>query len=736
MLHIAGAGSARVHKTAAAYCSLGLSALISGGTSTVLVVGNPLRSDAPILTSLATASVVTAFVLFRSRGLPRTAQLRFATANLLTAVPLVGMAIGTLTSDEVAQLTTRSSSLGWVLASMLPLVAMIAARRADGASAGIDPAFGGAVGVAGAALLHLAATDASAFSPPWALAGFTIGAVVVAGISRLPPQPPRRTPVGTTWRTLPCTAALVMAVITAVPAAPRHELATSAGAQALAVTVTSFLLVASIALWWGERNHACADPWNRFRITVRLFLPVTTALSLLVIGGLQAASYSAVTIDDLGRFLVTAEALLTSREFQFWGSYWLLPGLPVFLAIAFALLGYTYPAALAPMFLANALLPWLIYRAALALGARKAPAYAFAVIAVIIPPIQIYSLGSAEPDPVFIALLAATAWAFAHAIRSRRPSFSLLALGALGAAVVLMRPEGPLYSGLLVLAALLAVRSRWAVVGSLAFGALLLPLVVYSLAQLGRPWPAPGEEFSYTMLVHKADIIGEVTLPRLSKLLLLHDIRFPLIIAAILILFAIGSVRTSRQHWALAALPLAAILNVVLTLSIVDSSTTEIRISLVEDFVRHRAYPLPIVAALAAVGVSVLVQLPNRNPTLNSALRIVGVAAVIYLAAGSLYILGKPEGFHHGPDVGSLLPADIHVNAPELWLHPFRLPAGDGDFMGYRGELFAWYKPFDTHSKTIGMAYQTLTGAVASFGFASILAAAPQRRSRISNSGV
>ena len=727
---------ALVRKRALAFGFVGLSALASGCTGTVLAVGDPRRPDAPTLTAIATATVLAAIVLLHTRRLPPSAWPAFALANLLAAVPLISMCIAMLANDELAKLTTSTSALGWVLAATLPLVAAIAANCARGSKTGIDLAFGGMVGVSGAALLHVAAASDSPFHPLWALAGFAVGLIVIGGVSWLPPRPVQRTRLGTSWRSVPFAAAYLMAIITAVPAAPRHELATSAGAQVLAVTIAGCLVVISYALWRAESISSSGGQWHGFRIALRGLLPAITTLTLFIIGGLQAASYSAVTIDDLGRFVVTAETLATKLEFPFWGSYWLLPGMPVFLTIAFALLGYTYPAALAPMFVANTLLPWLIYRASIALGARRAPAFALAVLAVLLPPIQIYSLGSAEPDPVFIALLAGAVWAFAHAIRSRHPRHSLLALGALAAVLTATRPEGPLYGAILVLGSLLATRSRWAIAGSTIFGTLLLPLVVYSLVHIGQPWPTPREAFSYDSLIHNSGVIGEITLPRLSKILLLNDFRFPLIVAVIVALFVLGAIRTSRHHWAFAVLPCAAILNIIISLSIVDSGTTELRITLIEDFVRHRVYPIPIIAALAAVGVTAIIAPVRRIVTLRAIFLSVGVASAVYLTAGSLYVLGKPEGFHHVPRVASLLPADVHVHAPELWLHPFKLPAGDGDFMGYRSTLVDWYRPFDAHSNTIGMAYQTLTGAVAAFGFASILAAAPQRRSRSAQRGV
>ena len=68
------------------------------------------------------------------------------------------------------------------------------------------------------------------------------------------------------------------------------------------------------------------------------------------------------------------------------------------------------------MFLANVLLPWLIYRAALSAKASRSVSFAIAVVATVLLLLSriLQPGGSAEPDPVFIALLAAAAWGFVH----------------------------------------------------------------------------------------------------------------------------------------------------------------------------------------------------------------------------------------------------------------------------------------------------------------------------------
>ena len=432
-------------------------------------------------------------------------------------------------------------------------------------------------------------------------------------------------------------------------------------------------------------------------------------------------------MDDLGHFWIAADELANLR-YPVWGGWLSLPVLPVMQLAAFAVFGHTYSASLAPMFLANTLLPWLIYRAALALGAGRTSAFAVAVLGVVFPPIQVYSLGSAEPNALFIALLAATVWAFAHALNTPRPRQALLVFGGLAAILAATRPEGPLYGGLLLLAMLVAIRSRWAVASCVTFGVLLLPLIVYSLVQLGRPWRAFGAEFALAALVEHAGVIGEITWPKVGRVVLLNDVRFPLLIAAILGLFTIGAVLASRRRWALAVLPTAVILNLVTALSIVDDmSIAHIRADIVDEFVRHIAHPTPIVAALAAVGITAIATATTTHRKLHATTWVIGVAAVVYLAAGSLYVLGTPEEYFHGHNSGSLLAAHIYVNAPELWSHPFEIPRPQWDFVTVRRALFAWYTPFDGHGQTSGAAYQTLTGSVAAMGFGALLCSAARR---------
>ncbi len=707
---------------------LGLTALSAASVAWtgMVLAGGPIGAGFPTVEAFSAAVALAALAVGAAWRTPPALRVRYAVTVLLALLPLAGVAAAMYASPDLAHLMTHASSAGWVLTAALPL-ALTAARRSAGPRLDVDLAFGGAAGVGGAALVHVAAADTTAFQPAWALLGWAVGAAAVVGMTSAPPRPAARMPLGVAWRTLPCTAAWITAVIAAVPAAPRHELATSAGAQALAVTIAAALLLTAGALWWSERGPAGLGTWPRFRQALRPLAPRIAALSLLAAGGFQAASYMEVTMDDLGHYWSSAEALAAGTYPVQGGSWISLPGLPVAQLAAFAVFGHTYPAALAPPFLANVLLPWLIYRAALAAGGSRPAAYAAAVLAVALPPVQIYSLGSAEPDPMFIALLAAGVWAFAHALRTATPRHSLVALGGCAGLLAGTRPEGLLYGGLFVLASLASVRSRWSLAGALAAGALTAPLAGYSLAKLGQVWPTSSVVFSPATVIDNAAVVGGVTLPKVARMVLLDDLRFPLLLAAILGLAAAGAAAAARRRWAFAVLPLAVLVNVVMKLGISEYKDPLYAYE-ISEFVRHIAYPLPVVAVLAAVGATVVLQLAARRGAAARRVSQAAAAAIaVYLAAGSLYVLATPEEFHHGNKSGSLLSSSIYVNAPELWQRPFELPPRgppSWDPLTVRGALFAWYAPFDAHGDSAGASYQTLTGAVTALGFAALLAAA------------
>lgn len=719
---------ARIGRSASA----GLSAGVAAYTGLVLV-GGPVGRALPSAEALFAGTVLAAIALGVSGQSRRDRLFSGATASFLSSFPFLLFAVAMHISPTLAHFTTQISALGWLLLSAVVLAQAAAYRHATGVDLATDAAYGGAAGVGCAALLHVAIAGGT-LGLQWALPGWLAGAAVVTSLMRVSPLPAIRLRTGVGLRALPTAAAWIMALITTIPAAPRHELATSAGAQSLALFVAGWLLLAMFILWQSEFLPAELDLMARLRRAGQRVAPGIATLALFLVGGFQAASYFEVTMDDLSQFWATADALAGGRDYPVWKNRASLPGLPILLLGSFALFGRTFPAALAPMFLANVLLPWLIYRAALAVGSSRSAAFSVAVVATLLPPVQIYSLGSAEPDPVFIALLAAAVWSFAHVLRTREPRHSVLVLGGVAAALALTRPEGPLYAGLLPVAAFAAKPSRWTGAGALLCAAFVLPLVAFSLIRLGRPWPVAGQDFSFENLVSNSGIVGSETWPKVSRLVLMDDIRFPFLIASILFLCLIGSIHLARRRWAYLLLPTAAIANIAVKLGI-SVYMVRLRPEAPQEFIRHVAYPMPIVAVMAAVGVTVLAGVARRQGSLaTGSSQALGIAAAVYLTAGSLYILATPEEFHHGNRSGSLLSASIYVNAPELWRNPIDLPPVDWSFTDFRRALFAWYEPFDNHSVSAGAAYQTLTGVAAAAGLAALLAGAPATSARLERS--
>ena len=112
------------------------------------------------------------------------------------------------------------------------------------------------------------------------------------------------------------------------------------------------------------------------------------------------------------------------------------------------------------------------------------------------------------------------------------------------------------------------------------------------MVSLGRLWPTGGVELSVATIADSAAVIGGVTVPKIARVVLLNDLRFPLLLAAILALFTVGAACLTRYRWAFAVLPLAVLANVLVKLSI--SKYKEILpADDMQEVVRHIAYPLP-----------------------------------------------------------------------------------------------------------------------------------------------
>ena len=641
-------------------------------------------------------------------------------------------------SDEVAHFLSATSDLGMLLATAHVALVIYAQSPSFANRFLATGAWGGLIGAACASLVGLAIVDGNAGS--WAPGLGWAGGVVAGGVlGRRSPSVEGSVTARVPRSALPLLGAWIMAVIASFPAAPRHELATSAGAQTLGVLLALILAGVSIALLRAERRQPGASTLQTMKLAANMNVRVVVPLSLLLIGALQAASYSAVTMDDLLHFWSVADSVAWHGAYPFWSNRSDLPVFPMTLLLSFGLLGHTYPAALAPLFAANLLLPLAIFGAARAFEVSRTVAYVVAVLSVVFPLIQVYSLGAVEPDPIFILLLALATMAVGRVVRAPERRGWAVLLRLLAGLAATTRPEGPLYAGLFVLGAIIATRRATTALAALSAAALVAPFVVYVYSGLGRPWPTASQSFSLLQLSENAGVIGSTTWRAASRIVLMNDVRFAILMGTILALFALGTVALATRHPGLILMPLAVVINVVGTIGL---SASTIRPEELSEFVRHIAYPTPIVAVMVAMGVGAASRFFGRGTRSRFTLAALSTAAAVYLAAGSLYVLGTPEEYFHGHTSGSLLTSQIYVNAPELWQNQFELPClpcpeTEWNFADFRAQLFDVYQPFDNHGNSAGASYQTLTGAVAAFGLmVSLLAgAARPARCRASDSG-
>ena len=686
-----------------------------------MLAGGRVEAGVPSITWFLAAAAGAGLLGFLGhRQRLRGGRLLWATA------PAAGVVMAMYASDEVAHFLSATSDLGMLLATVHVALVIYAQNSSSPCRRLESAALGGLIGAACASLAGLAVANGNAGS--WAAGlGWAGGMVGGGALGRRWPKEMGTANRRVSLAVLPLVGAWIMAVIASFPAAPRHELATSAGAQTLGGLLALMLAGVSVALVRAERRGPNGSALETLKVAARAHVQIVIPVSLLLVGVLQAASYSAVTMDDLLHFWLVADSVAWDGSYPFWSNRTDLPVFPMALMLSFGLLGHTYPAALAPLFAANLFLPLAVFGAARAFEVSRTVAYVVAVLSVVFPLIQVYSLGAAEPDPIFILLLALTTMAVGRVVRAPERREWAVLLGLLAGLAATTRPEGPLYAGLFVVGAILQTRKAATGLAALTAAAVVAPFVVYVYSGLGRPWPTASQSFSLPQLSENAGVIGSTTWRAASRIVLMNDARFAILISAILVLFALGSVALAYRFPGLILVPLSVVINVVVTIGL---SAATFRPGELSEFVRHISYPTPIVAVMVAVGVSFGSRLIGEGRRSRSVFRALLLAAAVYLAAGSLYVLGTPEEYFHGHNSGSLLTYQIYVNAPELWRNPHELPClpcaeSEWNFAEFRSGLFDRYQPYDTHGNSSGASYQTLTGAVFAFGLmVSLLAGA------------
>ncbi len=704
----------------ATIANLALAALVG-----MVLVGGPITSFSVPRTGLLAGLLVPATLGLLFAKVATGDRWRLLQRLTVVGLPFVAVVIAVHLSEELSHQLVATGDWGWLLLAAYAAIQVGLIAQSAAIPRATEAALGGLSGIGGAVMVHVAAFP-SPLPASWALVGLLAGAALTAFMMRLPPRPAHRTRYSIPYRVLPLSLAWIGAFLVAFPASPRHELASSAGVQILAV-VLALGAAGAVGLLWHSERRGIDGLFAATVIPLKAIGPAVAVASLLALGGLQAASYSAVTADDLGRYWSVADSLRFFGAYPAWdvGSFaWMdLPILPLLITLSFQLLGHSYAAALAPIAVANLLLPVLIYGASMTWGAGRRVALAVAAIVVVAPPFQIHSLGSAEPDAIFIALLIGSMWLLGAGIRSPRRIHRGLILGLAIGALVLGRPEGLLYGASVAGVAVFVDRRRWSLMVLAAAFIVVTPFVLLSLDQLGRPWPTNRQELALSNLSTNLGLVAEVTWEKLARVVLLNDIRFPLLVGTAVAAFAIGSTVHIRRCWWVALLPIAVGVNVLVSFSVPADT---VRTDELDEFVRHFAYPVPVFAVFTAAGLTEIGRRLSTNQRWTWIQRFLGPALAVWLIAGSLYVLATPEEFHHGARSGSLLTADIYVNAPELWGHNLELPCppclGEAwNFEAFRHGLFDNYRPFDVHSGSDGAAYQTLSGVVVAIGFLALL---------------
>ncbi len=521
---------------------------------------------------------------------------------------------------------------------------------------------------------------------------------------------------------LPLLVPVVFAFLTHTDSQLRLLVLTSGGARLL----TGLLLAVAVYAGWLLRPGTDSLA-TRVRGRLARDRGWLLTATLMGIGILQAGSYRVVAMDDLARYWLVADSVTGGAGYPAWaggggvaqaveGAFWVDPPVfPLLLAGSFGIAGHWYHSAQIPIVLANVALPGALFLALRTLVSRDDIALAAALLTVLFPPFQVHLLGAAEPDALFVLELVIAMGLLARAAAGRGGP---LALGTVLLLLALTRPEGPVYAAVLAMAAAAFGRSRrWLLPGAMALAGVAAFAALVALTT-DATWPSRGPGFSLANLGENLDYLRHNTWWYYGRVLLLDDLRAPLLLVLTGGLFAVGCWTAARGQWLVAALLAALLANLGLTLA-VDPDV--LRAAEPAEMFRHLGYGLPVVAAMAAIGAREVLRWKWRANWTGSLLAVIVVA----LIGGEIYVLATPEEMYHWNKSGSLLRGgDIYVEAVELFQNPIALPCRDcADAESFREQLFDNYRPFDMHGDTVGISYSALTGVLSAVALGVALAA-------------
>ena len=498
-------------------------------------------------------------------------------------------------------------------------------------------------------------------------------------------------------------------------------------AGAAVITVLLELLLSASAIWLNT-DSTTVIPALHQAVAKRRWLVVWG--SLLTIGALQGAAMASPINDDIGKYFQAAVAMLDGAPYpvHIAAAYLVhagmtadspaLPGLPVLLAVSFAFLGQNYFGLAVPLAALAAIFPVVLYMACIAFTGSELISYATAILLTLFPAYQIFVLGTAVPDTLFVVALLLTAASAARAVQTMQWKFWVgVGLGAGLAAN--SRPEGIDFAlGILAIMFVFHFRAKQYWLAVLACLLSLSPFALIYRSVDGRIWPTT---FDGTVGLQYVE-------PNLQNL---RDLALPWYeqaiglgapaLAALGVLVALGGLVALSQLWkyrpALMFVPLLGYGYIAASLMIhplILMSYTPV------DVLRHWSSGIPYVALSLASTVKFLV---SRIAPWLRGLALTG--ALLVLVAGLSWItyyecerLARPEWYFGGS--ASLLWTGGGYLLTDLAQHPLPLPPKDDPrpWEQVRAEEAQQLAPFDLHRTNASEPYDWTTLIVALFGLA------------------
>ena len=533
---------------------------------------------------------------------------------------------------------------------------------------------------------------------------------------------------------------------------------------------------------------------NSVRVAIDRATHWALPLCLGLLGLCQGASYLWVIGNDFTRYWNVADAIASWTGYPAMTTLPLyvqigeplhtvdLPGYPLALLAAFALLGHDTLAAHVPNLLANAALPVLTYRFFRGAAIGRPIAFAGSAALVTQPFFRLYTLNAPVPDAFFMALLVGTAIAYQRVADSRQQSAisgqssvishqssatrlitsltqdsaprtqDWLIFGVLAGATALTRPEGLFFLAFMGLGLLPALRQRGPWLAGLAGIAMLAPVVAVMRSTFGYFWPNnAGTAVGPQHIAANLFWLQEKTLWWYANAFQISMPQFLAMLALLALCILAGTVWMLRERWKLALLPIGAVVNVGLVF-IVDPNVSGVHLWF--DFFRHISYALPFLALALAFLLDRLfrwagARLPSSGTGVQSrtdfALRVAGLL-LLCVSFYQLSLLAQPSQTFGGSR--QLLTSDVWVSFQDIVEHRYQLPriplARDGAgvlvpernfdrqyLINHLDSVRKFFEPYSTLSVNKGGQYMISSALLLLFGAVFAFAGAREGLRRI-----